>query len=143
MKKLLLAVCLSTAFILSASSKASAQSLSQLKNDYRQVAVVARVKINEVKFAAQDVHPLYVVRGEILEPFKGKIKRGQRLEFYFHAEDDYDVNQLLGERIIFLEGKHPIPPGAKGWYMLENSSLSPSEKNVARMRKIRDAGKRG
>jgi hypothetical protein len=145
MKKLLLAVCISTTFIFSAYAQEDShtQSLSQLKSDYNQVGIVAHVIIKEITLAAQDVHPLYVVRSEIIEPFKGRIKRGQQLEFYFHAEDDYDVKKLLGEWVVFLEGRHPIPRGGKGWYELENSKLLPSEKNVTKMRRIRNSRKRG
>jgi hypothetical protein len=144
MKKLLLAVFISTTFIFSASAQKDSytQPLSLLKGDYNQVGIVAHVKIKEIKLAAQDVHPLYIVRSEVIEPFKGGVKRGQPLEFYFHAEDDYDVQKLIGEWVIFLEGRHPIPSGGKGWYELENSKRPPSEKILAKMRRIRNGRKR-
>jgi hypothetical protein len=144
MKRQIRAIYILIAFSLSAfaQSNSDTRPLSQLKNDYNQVAIVAHLKIRSIKFAAQDVHPLYVVQGEVIEPFKGKLKRGQRLEFYIHVEEDYDVNRFLGERILFLEGKYPIPSGGKGWYVLENSSLQPSARNISSMRKIKNARKR-
>ncbi len=144
MKKLFMAIYILSAItiIAYAQDDSATQPFSQLKNDYNQVGIVAHVKIKEIKFAAEDVHPLYVARSEIIESFKGKIKRGQQLEFYFNAEEGYDVNRILGERIVFLEGNYPLPPGGKGWYELENSSLLPSQTNVAKMRKIKNARKR-
>lgn len=145
MKKILLAIGLSTLFVLSASAQedTSTRTLSQLKGDYGQVRIVARVKIREIKFAAASIHTLYVVRGEVLETFKGRLKRGQELEFYFDAEEDYDVSKRPRELIIFLEGRHPVPGGGKGWYEMENSSVIPTETNLARMRRIRGTRKRG
>lgn len=139
MKKQILAIYILIAFGLSvyAQDNSSTRPLSQLRNDYNQVGIVAHLKIKSIKLAAEDIHPLYVVESEIIEPFKGKIKRGQQLVFYIHLEEGYDVNRFLGEWIVFLEGKHPIPSGGKGWFVLENSSLQPSNKNIARIRKIK------
>jgi hypothetical protein len=145
MKRLLLAIQILLALVFSAYAQDDSftQPFSQLRQDYNQVGIVAHVKINSISFAADDVHPLYLVRSEIIEPFKGRIQRGQQLEFYFHAEEDFDVNRLVGEEwVIFLEGKYPIPPGGKGWYELENSKLSPTKINIAKMRKIRKMRKR-
>ena len=144
MKNLILAV-----FILIASGvgalaqdNRNIELLSQLKSDYNQVGIVAHVKITNIKLAAQDVHPLYVVQSKIIETFKGKIKRGQRLEFYIQVEDDYDVNRFLVERIVFLEGRRPVPSGGEGWFVLENSSRPASKVTLARMRKIRNTRRR-
>jgi hypothetical protein len=139
MKKLLLAIQILTVLVLSAYAQDDpyTQRFSQVKRDYNQVGIVAHVKINSIKFAAADVHPLYVVQSEVIEAFKGRIKRGQQLEFYVHVEEGYDVNRFLGESVVFLKGRYPVPRGGKGLYELENSSLQSSPKNIARMRKIR------
>ena len=115
---------------------------SQLTWDYNQVGIVAHVKINSIEFAAPGVHPLYVARSEIIEPFKGNFKRGQSLDIYFHVEEDYDAKGLLGERIVFLEDERPVPSGGTGWYALENSSRRPSQRIIAQMRRIRQARRR-
>lgn len=142
MKKLLLATCLLITLSLSAlgQNEPYTTPLSRLKGDYNQVAIVAHVKIKNIRFAADDIHPLYVVDSEIVEPFKGRMRRGQQLEFYFHAEEGFDVNQLIGKRwVIFLEGRHPVTPGGKVWYELENSKLPPSQINIARLRRIKSS----
>lgn len=145
MRKLFLAtfVLCAIAIIAYAQDDSSTQSFAQLKGDYSQVGIVAHVKVKSIEFATEDIHPLYIAWCEIIESFKGKIKRGQQLVFYFRAEEGYDVNRFLGERIVFLEGKYPIPSGGKGWYELENSRLAPSKTNIAKMRKIKNARKRG
>jgi hypothetical protein len=66
---------------------------------------------------------------EIIETFKGAIKKNQTFTFYFHAEEGYDVNRLIGnEWIVFLQKNYPIPTGGKDCYELENSKLTPSKK---------------
>lgn len=137
MKKSLLLICLLLTLASGANAQNDTRPFSQLKGDYNQVGIVAHVRITSIEFAAPDVHPLYVARSEIIEPFKGKLKRGQPLEIYLHLEEDYDANQLLGEWIVFLESERPVPSGGKGWYQLENSSLRPSKRIVAQMRRIK------
>ncbi len=104
MRKLLIILIL---ILLSIGITAQVRPFSELKSDYQQVQIVAYVKIKSIKYAAPDVYPLYVVQSEIIEPFKGKIKRGQTLEFYLHIEDgeNRDLNNHLGNRIVFLKGK--------------------------------------
>jgi hypothetical protein len=116
--------------------------LSSLKSDYSQVGIVARVKVKSVKFAAPSVHPLYLLQSEIIEPFKGKIKRGQALEFYLAVEEDFDVNSRLGDWVVFLEGSSHSPAKKWGWFALENSSLPYSRNLVAKLRKIKNANAR-
>lgn len=140
MKKILsaLSLLITLSVAVSAQEDFSTLSFSRLKGDYQQVRVVAHVKINSIELAAADVHPLYVVRSVVLEPFKGRLRRGQPLEFYFHAEEDFNVKQLVDrDWIIFLEGKHPIPPGGAGWYELENSTVLPTKPNLAKLRRIK------
>jgi hypothetical protein len=145
MRKLLLAIYILCAVAAAAHAQGAAdtQTSLRLRNDYRKVGAVVHVNVRAVKFAAEDVHPLYVARGEVIESFKGRLTRGRELEFYFHAEERIDVNRFLGERIVFLEGQYPAPAGRRGWYELENSGLTPSKTNVARMRRIKGAGGRG
>jgi hypothetical protein len=115
--------------------------LSQLKSDYNQVGVVARVKVKTVKFAAPDIHPLYVLRGEVIEPFKGKLRRGQMLEFYLSVEEGFNANSHLGDWVVFLEGSSNTPDKKWGWFVLENSSLPYSQRLVSKLRRIKNANR--
>jgi hypothetical protein len=86
-----------------------------------------------------------VAQGEVVESFKGKIKRGQALEFYLHIEngENRDLSQERGNWIVFLKGKYPTPNGGKGWYELENSRVTPSQKAVLQMRMIKASVTKG
>ncbi len=117
-------------------------SFDQLRSDYRQVGVVAHVRVKSVKYAAPDVHPLYVLRGEIIEPLKGKIRRGQPLSFYLAVEEGFDVNSRLGDWIVFLEGSDNSPTHKWSWFALENSSLPYSKEIINKMRKVRRLSRR-
>jgi hypothetical protein len=123
---------------LNAQDEFNGRSFAGIKDDYNQVAIVAHIKITNVKFTANGIHTLYSVKSEIVEPFKGGIKKGESFTFYFRAEEDYDVRQLLDkEWIVFLESKSPIPGGGEGWFELENSKISPSKTLSKKLRKLK------
>lgn len=116
--------------------------LRSLRSDYDQVGVVAHVKVKNAKLAAPGAHSLYLLQGEVVEPFKGKVKRGQRLNFYVALEDGVDVNRQLSDWIVFLEESSNTPDQKRGWFALENSTTPHTAKNVARMRSIKRSVKR-
>lgn len=116
--------------------------MQYIRSDYNQVSIVAHVRIKSVNFAAPDIHPLYLAQSEVIESFKGKLKRGQSFEFYISAEEDYNINKVLGERIVFLIGSANTPNRKWGWFELENSNLPVSKKNLAKVRQIKYANKR-
>ncbi len=116
--------------------------LSRLRSDYNQVGIVARVKVKSVEFAAPDIHPLYLLQSEVVEAFKGNVKRGRTLRFYLSVEEGFDVNSRLGDWIVFLEGSANTPDKKWGWFVLENSSLPYSNKLVAKLRRIRNTNVR-
>jgi hypothetical protein len=116
--------------------------LSRLKSDYGQVGVVARVKVKSVKAVAPDIHPLYLLRGEVVETFKGRFRRGQALEFYLAVEEGFDINSRLGDWLVFLEGSSNTPDKRWGWFALENSSLPYSKRVVSRLRRIKNSKSR-
>ena len=113
-----------------------------LRSDYRQVGLVAHVRVKSVKFAAPDVHSLYVLESEVVEPLKGRLRRGQPLTFYIALEDGVDANRFLGEWVVFLEGSDNSPTGKWSWFTLENSSLPYSKEIVATMRRVRRVSQR-
>ena len=108
-----------------------------LRSDYKQVGLVAHVRVKSVKFAAPGPHSLYALESEVVEPLKGRLRRGQRLTFYIALEEGIDANRFLGEWIVFLEGSTNSPTGKWSWFVLENSSLPYSEVIIAEMRKVR------
>ena len=139
----------STLLLLSACLGAAAQegrdvypSFDQLRADYKQVAVVAHVRVKSVTFAATDVHPLYVLQSEVVEPLKGRIRRGQPLSCYLAVDEGFDVNSRLGDWIVFLEGSDNSPTHRWSWFALENSSLPYSKEIITKMRKVRRLSRR-
>lgn len=113
------------------------RSIDGIASDYRQVGVVAHVRIKDIKLAAPDIHPLYAVESETVEIFKGEIKKGAPFTFYFHAEETYDVRKLIGkEWVVFLEGKSPDPAKKKVWHELENSKLPASPELSGKLRQF-------
>jgi hypothetical protein len=144
MKKILLIVLALTTFALTASAQdgRNERPLESLRSDYNQVGVVAHVRVKNIKLAAPGIHSLYLLQGEVVESFKGRVRRGQKLDFYMSVEEGFDINTRLGDWIVFLEASSNTPNHKRGWFALENSSLPHSKKIVARMRKIKYADRR-
>jgi hypothetical protein len=117
-------------------------SLSRLRGDYQQVGIVAHVKVKQIKLAVQNIHPLYLLRGEVIEPFKGRLRRGQALEFYLAVEEGFDVNSRLGDWIVFLEESSNTPDKKWGLFAMENSSLPYSRTIVSRLRRVKKTSAR-
>jgi len=112
-------------------------SLSYLRSDYRQVAVVAHVRIREAEIVKtiggyEDWHLV----GDVLEPFKGKFRKGQTVEYYHGAEKGIRREIFLGEKIVFLFRNYVREE--KRWVLavLENSTLPYTEDRVRKLRKI-------
>lgn len=142
--KLLLTLLLIALFAFAAAAQEDfgGRSLDGIKADYKSVEAVAHVKITKISLAAKGAHSLYAVQSELVETFKGKVKKTANFTFYFDAEEDYDVQQLVGKDwIVFLEKERPVPAGGKGWYELENSKAPASEKISAELRKLKKAKK--
>ena len=112
-------------------------SLSYLRSDYRQVAVVAHVRVRDAELVKtiggyEDWH----LAGEVLEPFKGKFRKGQTVEYYHGAEKPVRRELFLGEKIVFLFRNYVREE--KRWVLavLENSTLPYTEDRVVKLRKI-------
>ena len=117
-------------------------SLSYLRSDYRQVAVVAHVRVREAEIVKtiggyEDWH----LSGEVLEPFKGKFRKGQTVEYYHGAEKGIRREIFLGEKIVFLFRNYVREE--KRWVLavLENSTLPYTEDRVRKLRKIQHSTK--
>ena len=125
-------VLLAAVLGLIAASSAIAQSdddnwppLSYLRNDYRQVSVVARVNVRTAEIVNriggyEDWHLV----GEVTEPFKGKFRKGEPIDFYHGAEKGFHREQFLGDKIVFLERNYVEKEKRWVWAVLENSTLT-------------------
>jgi hypothetical protein len=143
MKRLLLLLCVvGTLLGYSCSSDNEYYSYDYLKNDFDQVAVVASVDIKEVK-AVDSIgdkeagYVRYLIRCQVIEPFKGDIKNNQVLAYYSVAEKGYNPENYHGKKIVFLNSL--FDKQKKDWVFseLENSARPASKEIIKRMRKIK------
>jgi hypothetical protein len=113
-------------------------SLSYLRSDYRQVVAVAHVRVREAEIVKTiGGYEDWRLVGEVIEPFKGKFRKDQTVEFYHGAEKGIRKELFLGDKIVFLE-RHYVKE-VKRWVfaVLENSTLPFTEDRVQKLRKIR------
>jgi len=143
MKRLFLVLCVVGALLgYSCASENEYYSYDYLKNDFDQVAVVASVDVQDVKAVGsmggkETGYVRYLIRGQVLEPFKGAIKSNQALAYYSVAEKGYDPEGFRGNKIVFLSSLFDKRKG--GWFLneLENSSRPASKAIIKKMRKIK------
>jgi hypothetical protein len=143
MKRLLLLLCVvGTLFSYSCASENEYYSYDYLKNDYEQVAVVAAVDVREVKAVGsigdkEAGYVRYLIRCQVIEPFKGAIKSNQALAYYTVAEKGYDPEGFRGNKIVFLSSL--FDKQKKEWVLreLENSARPASRAIIKKMRKIK------
>jgi len=143
MKRLLLLLCVvSTLLSYSCASDNEYYSYEYLKNDYDQVAVVASVDVRKVSPVdsigdKEAGYVRYLIRCQVIEPFKGDIKSNQALAYYTVAEKGYDPEGYRGNKIVFLSNLFDKHKG--GWFLneLENSSRPASKAIIKKMRKIK------
>jgi hypothetical protein len=142
MKRLLLLLCVVCTLLgYGCSSENEYFSYGYLKNDYGQVAVVAAVDVQDVKAVGsmgdkETGYVRYLIRGKVIEPFKGEIKSKQTIEYYTVAEKGYDPAGLRGTRIVFLNS---LFDKNKRWFLseLENSARPATKEIIKKMRKIK------
>lgn len=113
-------------------------SLSYLRSDYQQVSVVTRVNVRTAEIVNrvggyEDWHLV----GDVVEPFKGKFRKGDPIDFYHGAEKGFRREQFLGDKIIFLERNYVDQEKRWVWAVLENSTLAYNADRVQKLRLIR------
>jgi hypothetical protein len=107
-------------------------SLSYLRSDYKAVAVVAHVRVKEAEITNRIVgYENWRIRGEVVESFKGKFKKGDAIEFMHGAEAGFKKETFMGEKIVFLLKER------RYYAVLENSTLPYTEGRVKKLRVIR------
>jgi hypothetical protein len=110
--------------------------LSYLRSDYKAVAVVAHIRIKEAEITNRIIgYENWRIRAEVIEPFKGKFKKGDAIEYVHGAEAGFKKEYFTGEKIVFL-----LPQREKGrryYAVLENSTLPYTEARVKKLRLIR------
>ena len=113
-------------------------SLSYLRNDFRSVSVVAHVVIREAEIAGRvGGYENWKVTSEVLEPFKGRFRKGEVIEYFQGAEAGLRKEYFKGEKIIFLLSEHDVERKSLRYSVLENSTLPHTPNRVRKLRMIR------
>src|SRR5215813_1611339 len=112
--------------------------LSYLRSDYRHVSVVARVNVRTAEIVNriggyEDWHLV----GEVIEPFKGKFRTADPIDFYHGAEKGFHREQFLGDKIVFLERNYVEKEKRWVWAVLENSTLPYTSDRAHKLQVIR------
>lgn len=111
-------------------------SLSYLRSDYKAVAVVAHIRIKEAEITNRIVgYENWRIRAEVIEPFKGKFKKNNAIEYFHGAEAGIKPEYFTGEKIVFLLAERERD-GTVRYSVLENSTLPYTEGRVKKLRII-------
>jgi len=110
--------------------------LSYLRSDYKAVAVVAHIRIKEAEITNRIIgYENWRIRAEVIEPFKGKFKKGDAIEYMHGAEAGFKKEYFTGEKIVFLLAERERD--RRYYAVLENSTLPYKEATVKKLRVIR------
>jgi hypothetical protein len=112
-------------------------SLSYLRQDYRSVAIVAHIRIEEAEITSRvGGYENWKINAVVIESFKGKLKKGDEFTYFHGAEAGFKREYFSGEKIVFLLAE-------RGHYaVLENSTLPPNPDRIKKLRLIRKSSSR-
>lgn len=113
--------------------------LSYLRSDYRAVSVVAHIRIKEAEITGRiGGYENWRVVAEVLEPFKGRFKKGDVFEYLHGAEAGFKKEYFTGEKIVFLLAERDKDRKLR-YTVLENSTLAHTPDRTNKLRLIRRA----
>ena len=111
--------------------------LNYLRSDYKAVAVVAHIRIKQAEITNRIIgYENWRIRAEVIEPFKGKFKKGDAIEYLHGAEAGFKQEYFTGEKIIFLLAERDQDRKLR-YVVLENSTLPYTADRVKKLRVIR------
>lgn len=112
--------------------------LSYLRNDYKAVSAVAHVLIREAEITSRvGGYENWRVSAEVLESFKGKLRKRQVIEYFHGAEAGLKREYFTGEKIVFLLAEYDKEHKALRYTVLENSTLPRTADRIRKLRIIR------
>ena len=112
--------------------------LSYLRNDYKSVSVVAHVVIREAEITGRvGGYENWRIVAEVREPFKGKFRKGEVIEYFHGAEAGFKKEYFTGEKIVFLLADYDRLKKLVRYSVLENSTLSQTDDRVKKLRLIK------
>ena len=112
-------------------------SLGYLRSDYKAVAVVAHVRVQQAEITNRvGGYENWRIVCEVLEPFKGKFKKGETIEYFHGAEAGFKRETFMGEKLVFLLADYDRERKLH-YSVLENSTLPYNEDRVRKLRTIK------
>jgi hypothetical protein len=112
-------------------------SLSYLRHDYNQSKIVARVNVREAEMVNRiGGYEDWRLVCDIVEPFKGTLRKGQQFVFYHGAEAGFKKETFLGDKLIFLIRNYVEKEKKWVYAVIENSTLPYNEDRVKKLRTI-------
>ena len=112
--------------------------LSYLRNDYKSVSVVAHIVIREAEITGRlGGYENWRIVAEVREPFKGKFRKGEVIEYFHGAEAGFKKEYFTGEKIVFLLADYDRLKKLVRYSVLENSTLSQTDDRVKKLRLIK------
>lgn len=112
--------------------------LGYLRNDYKAVSEVAHVRFRQAGITGRvGGYENWRVSAEVLEPFKGRFRRGDIIEYFHGAEAGLKGEYFTGEKIVFLLAEYDGEKKALRYSVLENSTLPHNDDRVRKLRAIR------
>jgi hypothetical protein len=117
--------------------------MNYLRSDYKSVAVVAHVVIRESEISSRIVgYENWRIVCEVIEPFKGKFKKGDSFEYLHGAEAGFKKEYFTGEKIVFLLREYDKTKKDYKYSVLENSTLPAAEPTLKKLRIIKSSSAR-
>lgn len=111
--------------------------LSYLRQDYKSVSVVAHVRVEHAEITNRvGGYENWKINAVVLESFKGKLRKGDAIEFFHGAEAGFKQEWFLGEKLVFLLYE-PDRDRERHYTVLENSTLPYTKDRAAKLRLIR------
>lgn len=111
--------------------------LSYLRHDYKAVAVVAHVRIEQAEITNRvGGYEDWKINAVVIESFKGGFKKGDAIEYFHGAEAGFKRESFLGQKLVFLLAERQ-PDGKLRYAALENSTLPYTKDRVLKLRKIK------
>ncbi len=112
-------------------------SLSYLRSDYREVAVVLHVRAERAEITNRiGGYENWRINAVVLESLKGPFKKGDAIEYGHGAESGFKQEWFLGEKLIFLLAERDENRKLR-YYVLENSTLPYNKDRIRKLRSIK------